>query len=100
MEQTKGLFLFSRGSLCFCCRREQMCSPQNGVSCTKKRADALVCSLQSILFLVKLSALFFYKTHHCPSVVLGIVKVTQTVLCSLGLEHFHVLGVETADEEQ
>ena len=43
--------------------------------------------------------LLFYKPHHCPAVVLGIVKVAQAVACSLFLEYLHVIGVEAADEE-
>ncbi len=43
--------------------------------------------------------LFLFESHHCPAVVLGIVKVLQAVLCGLGLQDIHILGVETADKE-
>ena len=42
--------------------------------------------------------LLFYKSHHCPAVILGIIDVTQAVQCCLFFQYIHILGVESADE--
>lgn len=43
--------------------------------------------------------LLLHKFHHRPIVVFGIVYVTQPMTVGLFLEHFHIFGVESADED-